>query len=172
MNLELPDNLEEIKNAAIENFWTKSGEAPDLTQLQEWLEDEGWNIVVSGMYGQCLWVETLADQWFYDQAIIEDSDIKDTAEITDQNRIQHAKKRAEYAHSESDDTVHLVELSKSGYEPVYLVCLVLGRGQGGWEVEWEGLFANIESYLSKFDGMLLLGKEELTDFQILSLWQK
>ena len=174
MNLELPDYLQTIKNAAIDHFWSKAGEAPDLTPLHDWFNEgsEGWDDLYSCFVGRCLWLDSLADSWFYDESVrSDDLELSPDDEISDLRRIQHARKWVQVRYNSYTDSVHAIELEKVGSKPVLLIFIVSEEGPG-WEISIEGIYGSLDEFMDQFNGMLIFDPNDLTDEKILSLWQK
>ena len=171
MNLELPDDLEAIKNAAIDHFWSKAGEAPDLTPLLEWFEEKLYEEGNDFPYHVYIDIDYLVDSDFHDYCIRDLEGIPDGVELSDQDRIEYARKIIETRLLESENCIHVIELVQEGFPPVALICFLNINLYTGWTFDWKGLFKSFGVFRSENDNFLLLDDDPLTDNQILSLWK-
>ena len=51
MTTIFPPKLQKILDKAVLHLWDKAIPLPDLSSLEEWLETDGWDDVVSGIQG-------------------------------------------------------------------------------------------------------------------------
>jgi len=171
MNLELPDDLEIIKNAAIDHFWSKAGEAPDLTPLLEWFEEKLYEEGNDFPYHVYIDINYLVDSYFHDYCIRDLEGVPDNFELSDKNRVEYARKIIETGFLESENCIQVIELEQEGFPPVALICLQNINFYREWAFDWKGLFKSLDVFLFENDNFLLLDDDPLTDNQILSLWK-
>ena len=82
MTKKFPANLRSLVDQAICNLWDKNCPLPDLSPLGEWLEVDGWDYVVDGIYSSYADMEVLKE-FLSDEMLIEYDYAAHTSEITD-----------------------------------------------------------------------------------------
>ena len=143
---------------------------PDLQPFHDWLENDGWDEVVMSILGQFINLDHVADTFFYDSCLREYIDI-DEGEITDQIRIDFAREKIDYAISISEDSVHAIHISLDQSSSFYLLCVINGQGQGGWEVEWGYVYQTIDKLMASLETYFLIDSQSASDTDIIKLWK-
>ena len=71
---------------------------------------------------------------------------------------------------ESSDAIHAVQISED--PSAFLVCIIESRGQGGWEVNWQGLCKSIDELTNINENFLsdIYDVDKISDELILKLW--
>jgi hypothetical protein len=172
MTVEIPEQFEALRKAAVSYACGKRKSCPDLESLQDWFENgDGWDDVVMGNQGGGVYLDSVADKYFSNSMLRDYVDIAPKARITKAQKLAYARERLEYEFRESDDSLHVVQINEN--PDVYLACLVEGRGQGGWEVFWLGLFRSTEELMDPEKGgdSFYVNQEQISDEMILSKWQ-
>jgi len=97
-------------------------------------------------------------------------DIKPNSRITREQKLAFARERINFEISESSDAIHAVQLSED--PTAFLVCIIESRGQGGWEVNWQGLCKTIDELTNIDENFLsdIYDEDKITDELILKLW--
>jgi hypothetical protein len=172
MAIDIPSSLQDLAKSAVEKVFIKNLRITDLKPLYEWFENDGWDDLVMSVQGGCVYLEQVADHWFYDDLLKEDLDL-DSGEvsITDEMRISFARMRLDFDLSQTDDSIHAVELKVPGLPSVFLDCLIKGQGQGGWEVEWGRAFKTLPELLNSYGDMVVMDSKTISDNKILKLWR-
>ena len=171
MALEIPSDLRSLSEDVIKSLADSNKAIPDLQLLCDWLENDEWDEVVMSILGQFVYLDQIADKYFYDDCLQEYIDIED-GEITDQIRIDFARDKIDHAISISEDSVHAIQLSLDQSSSFFLLCVINGQGQGGWEVEWGYVYQNIDELMASLDSYMLIDSKSATDKEILKLWKE
>lgn len=162
----------------------------DLKVLQEWLEIDGWELI-GDLSDEILLTDLRAlseyfeDQWvmseFLDWIPDEDADYES---LTDKDRLKWARHictaidHGELLNDREDllATAHPVALTSTKGESAVIACVLLFQGQGGFGVEWHGIWKDrqaFDDYLPSLDSYCLLeDTAQLTDERILSMWSR
>lgn len=74
MTTIFPPKLQKIIDKAVLHLWDKAIPLPDLSSLEEWLETDGWDDVVSGIQGSYIHLSE-ALEFFNDEDLMEYVDI-------------------------------------------------------------------------------------------------
>jgi hypothetical protein len=171
MSLEIPSDLQALSADVIESLADSNKALPDLQPLHVWLENDGWDEVVMSILGQIVYLDHIASIFFYDSCLKEHIDISQD-EITDQIRVDFARKKIDYAISISEDSVHAIHLSLDQSSSFFLLCVINGQGQGGWEVEWGYAYQNIDELMGYLGNYILIDSKSATEKEILKLWKE
>ena len=171
MTVELPQSLHELAGEVIQGVLNGILPLPNLKPVQDWFEDEGWDEVVMSMQGSCVYLDQFVPDFFSDESVRDHSDLDDI-EITDAMRIQFGRMFIDHRLEQSEDSVHAVELKVSPLPSVYLDCMVIGQGQGGWLLEWGTAYASVQELLDSYEGTAIGDSTSISDEKILELWQK
>lgn len=171
MAIEIPESLQALARAAVEGVFENKRTKPDLKPLHDWFEDVGWDEVVMSVQGGCVYLENVAERFFYDE-MLEDNPGSDAggSKITDETRLLFARERIDYELSQTEDYVHAVELKVSGLPSVFLDCYISGQGQGGWDVGWGSEYKTVQDLLDSYVGAAIGDSGSVSDKQILELW--
>jgi hypothetical protein len=171
MALEIQSDLQSLSAKVIESLADSNKAMPDLQPLHDWLENDEWDEIVMSILGQFVYLDHIADTFFYDACLRDYIDI-DEDEITDQIRIDFAREKIDYAISISEDSVHAIHLYLDQSSSFYLLCVINGQGQGGWEVEWGYVYKTIDELMASFDNYLLIDNHSASDTDIIKLWKE
>ena len=173
MTIELPNSLHKLAVEVINSVVNGSLPLPDLKPIEDWLEDEGWDEVVMSVQGSCVYLDHVASDFFNDDSVREHSD-SDDVHITDEIRVHFGRMFIESRLEQSEDSVHAVELNVSPLPSVFLDCMVIGQGQGGWLIEWGSAYGSIQELLDSYGKVeALIGESaNVSDERILELWRK
>ena len=171
MAIELPESLRKLAADVVHSVVNQSLPLPDLKPLQDWFEVEGWDAVVMSVQGSCVYLENFASDYFNDDSVREHSD-SDDVDITDEMRIQFGRMYVDSRLEQSEDSVHAIELKVSPLASVFLDCMVIGQGQGGWELEWGSVYKSVKELLDSYEGMVVGDSTNVSDEKILELWHK
>ena len=171
--VEVPQELESLRDAAVAFAHGKLKKCPDLEPLQEWFENGGgWDDVVMAIQGSGIYFESVADQYFSDAVMRHYIDLEKGQRISKSKRLEYARDRLSYEFSQADDSLHAVQISSD--PATFLACFIEGQGQGGWEVFWLGTFTSTEE-LTDIDDCIsgfVIDEKLITDQMILDLWKK
>jgi hypothetical protein len=171
MAIVIPDSLQALAKAAVRGVFKKSLPEPDLKPLHDWFEDIGWDEIVMSVQGGCAALENISEQFFYDELI--EKDLGSGAHgslITDEMRLLFARERIDFQLSQTEDSVHAVELKVPGLPSVFLDCYISGQGQGGWDVGWGSQYKTVKDLLDSYVGVAIGDSGSVSDKQILELW--
>lgn len=171
MSIQIPSNLRELSADVIKSLADSNMAMPDLQALHVWLENEGWDEVVMSILGQFVYLDHIADRFFYDSCLKEYIDIGQD-EITDQIRVDFAREKIDYAISISEDSIHAIHLSLDQSSSFFLLCVINGQGQGGWDIEWGYVFQNIDELMASLDTHMLIDTKSATNEELLKLWKE
>ena len=171
--IEVPKELESLRDAAVAFAHGKLKKCPDLEPLQDWFENgDGWDDVVMSIQGGVVHLGSVADKYFSNSMLRDYVDIPTKARISKAQKLAYARERLDYEFSQADDSLHAVQISND--PDTYLACFVFGQGQGGWEVDWIGLFNSTQELTSLDEGRwdYFVSSDHISDEKILSLWGK
>jgi len=131
MAIVIPDSLQALAKAAVRGVFKKSLPEPDLKPLHDWFKDIGWDEIVMSAQGGCTTLEDISEQFFYDELIEKDPGLgAHRSLITDEMRLLFARERIDFQLSQTEDSVHAVELKVPGLPSVFLDCYISGKGKG------------------------------------------
>ena len=54
----------------------------------------------------------------------------------------------------------------------FLLCVINGQGQGGWDIEWGYVFQNIDELMASLDTHMLIDTKSATNEELLKLWKE
>jgi len=170
----LPDSLFSASDAVIDAFLNGRETEDALKQIKEWLELDGFeNLLVD--YDWVISIDNVASYW--DDKEFALGWLEDGVKITDQMRIEHARKML-ISRFEDDhyDVVscHSYKLENRHGQSVFICCTMM-LIPGGPEVTWQGLFSSEEEFRSNLKKSNCLTSYEinsLTDEQVLAFWQR
>jgi len=168
---ELPQSLHKLAIEVVNSLINKRLPLPDLKPIQDWFEDEGWDDVVMSVQGNIVYVENIASDSFNDESIRENSD-SDDIEITDSIRIRFGRMFIDGQLDQAEDSLHAVELKVSRLPSVFLDCIVIGQGQGGWYCDWGSAYQSMDELLDSYKDVTVGISTNVSDEKILELWQK
>ena len=171
MAIELPQSLHKLATDVVNSVIHKRLPLPDLTPIQDWFENEGWDEVVMSVQGNIVYVENIASDSFNDDSIRENSDSAEI-QITDVIRIQFGRMFIESQLDQTEDSLHAVELKVLQLPSVFLDCMVIGQGQGGWYCDWGSAYQSMDELLEAYKGMAVRDSSDFSDDEILALWKK
>jgi hypothetical protein len=168
--VELPEVLRSLRDAAVAFAHGKIKKLPDLKPLEDWFEDDGWDDVVMSIQGSVVNLDSVALKYFSNSMLRDYVDVPPKARITKAQKLAYARERLDYEFSQADDSLHAVQISKN--PDTYLACFIFGQGQGGWEVDWSGLFTSTDEFIRLDQGLhdYFVSSDHISDEKILSLW--
>jgi hypothetical protein len=172
----MPEELWEIRDAAVEHVLTNAPLPPDIERLYEWLESDGWDALIDA------WVdEELVMNLEKLSSYFSDSELEDDT-ITNGIRVEHARWwiSKSITNSESLDdfdfkSVHSYEIKRQDGKSAIIGCTIASMGQSGDEVVWYGVFPTRREFLNRLKESgywVLQDIEAIDDATILALWQK
>lgn len=171
--VEVPEELRSLRDAAVGYVHGKRKTCPDLGPLEEWFENgDGWDHVVMSVEGGAVCLESVAETYFSNSMMRDYVDVLLKARITIAQKLAYARERLEYDFSQTDDSLHAVKISND--PDTYLACFIFGQGQGGWVVEWLGLFKSTDELTRLDEGCngYFVSSDHISDDEILSLWRR
>jgi hypothetical protein len=171
--IDVPKELESLRDAAVAFAHGKLKKCPDLEPLQEWFENgDGWDDVVMSIQGGVVHLGSVADKYFSNSMLRDYVDVPAKARISKAQKLTYARERLDHEFSQADDSLHAVQISND--PDTYLACFIFGQGQGGWEVDWIGLVNSTEELTSLDEGCwdYFVSSDRISDEKILSLWGK
>lgn len=171
MTTKFPADAQLLIDQAICNLWDKKYPKPDLEPLGAWLESDGWDYVVDGIFSPYFHIEKVKD-YFSDESLIDYGYAVATSEITDKLRIEFARHKIDYLLSESMDSVHIIEIESMDMPPAVLCILMYYHGQGGAFFDFIGVDFSAEDFVNSIKNEIILDHEFLTDSKILEFWLK
>ena len=124
----------------------------DVATLLAWTEVDGWDYCVKAWEaaGEPVVVDwnVFCEELANDQSVEEYKDL-DPEGLTDDDRLAHLQARLNYSYADPDDghswSVHPILVAHTNGTAAVFCLLVQNRGQGGYELEWLGLFPNVEA---------------------------
>lgn len=168
---DLPLDLKRLLEKNVLHLWNEKYPAPDLTPLGEWLEVEGWDEVISGLYSSCIYSSNVMT-YLNDETLMEHIDIVKRKDIKNSDRISFARNHIEYLLSDSMDSIHSISIEFNDMPPADLCFTMYYHGQGGAKFDDFELCHSPEKFIKEFDGDLITSPADLSDLQILDLWKK
>lgn len=168
--VEVPKELRSLRDAAVAFAHGKLKKCPDLGQLQDWFEDDGWDEVVTSNQGGAVNLGSVADKYFSNSMLRAYVDVLPNARIAKTHKLAYARDRLDHEFSQTEDSLYAVQISN--HPDTYLACFIFGQGQGGWEVDWIGLFNSTEELTRLDEGWndYFVSPDHISDEKILSLW--
>ena len=171
MIVNIPSKLEALRDAAVAFVHGRLTNCPDLTPLENWFEiGQGWDDVVMSVDGGVVCLDSIADQYFSNSVLRDYVDLPPKARISKARKLEYARSRLEYEFHNTDDSIHAVCICE--HPETYLACFIWGQGQGGWKVDWLGLFKSREELTRMDEGYngYFVDQSHISDEKILSLW--
>jgi hypothetical protein len=168
--IEVPEDLRSLRDAAVAYAHGKRKTCPDLKPLEDWFEDDGWDDVVMSVQGGVVHLGSVADKYFSNSMLRDYVDVPPKARISKALKLAYARERLNYELSQTDDSLHAVQISNA--PDTYLACFIFGQGQGGWEVDWSGLFTSTDEFIRLDEGLYdyFVSSDHISDDEILRLW--
>ena len=170
---DLPENLWKIRDEIVDNVLDGLTPPADIKLVQEWLVSDGVDNLWTqdGLLGYVITLDSLAQWRFYD------SELEYSDEITDNLRVDHARKIISDVVAGDDNTlgVHGAKLEKDDGKSIYLGSIQESQGQSGLVYEWFGVFDNLDQLLDEAArlGYFFTGEiDTITDEEILAVWNK
>lgn len=169
--LGLPSNLAKLLEEAVFHLWDENYPEPDLSILAEWLEAEGWDEVVSGMFSSCIYSSSILDA-INDENLLECTDVLSKKKIRNSDRISFARNHIEHLLSESMDSIHSITIGFEHMPPAELCFTIYYHGQGGATFSDFQLCHSTEEFIEQFEGEIVTTPDKLSDLHILNLWKQ
>ncbi len=171
MKIEIPEELESLRDFAVAFIYGQLKQCPDLKPLEDYFENgDGWDDVVMSFVGTRINLEELADSYFSNTILRDFVNIEANSQITKTQKLAFARERIKSEISESSDAIHAVQISED--PSAFLVCIIESRGQGGWEVNWQGLCKSIDELTNINENFLsdIYDVDKISDELNLKLW--
>lgn len=171
--VEVPQELESLRDAAVAFAHGKLKQCPDLEPLHDWFENGGgWDEIAMSVEGGVVNLESVALKYFSNSMLRDYEVVSPKGRISKAQKLAYARERLNYELSQIDDSLHAVQISND--PDTYLACLIFGQGQGGWEVNWIGLFKSTEELTRLDEGWndYFVSSAHISDEKILSLWSR
>lgn len=180
--LDLPEELWEIRDAVVEHVHANTPLPQDIERLHEWLEGDGWDILLESWDEEelVMKIEYLSD-FFSDTIELRDAEGLDSSdEINDEIRVEYARNWMSDKFEAGDDlynikSIHSSELKRRDGKSATIYCTYTSFGQGGGEMVWHGAFATRQGFLNHIKELGYWLTEDILsmdDATILTLWQK
>lgn len=181
--LDLPEELWEIRDAVVEHVHANTPLPQDIERLHEWLEGDGWDILLESWDEEelVMKIEYLSD-FFSDTIELRDAEGLDSSdEINDEIRVEYARNWMSDFFEAGEDlynvkSIHSCELKCQGGKSVTIYCTYASYGgQGDGEMFWYGAFATRQGFLNHIKELGYWLTEDILsmdDATILTLWQK
>lgn len=169
--VEVPEELRSLRDSAVAYAHGKRKTCPDLEPLQDWFENGGgWDDIAMSVEGGVVNLESVALKYFSNSMLRDYEDVSAKGRISKALKLAYARERLNYELSQTDDSLHAVQISND--PDTYLACFVFGQGQGGWEVDWIGLLNSTEELTRLDEGCYdyFVSSDHISDEKILSLW--
>lgn len=171
MKTNCPKPIQEVLDDLIRHLWDQNFPKPNLDSLSEWLEVDGWDDVVDGLHASYVYCDALAE-FFNDRVLMDYVDLRDLESITDADRLTYARNRVEFLTQESMDSLHIIEIDSETLPPAVLGVMLYYHGQAG-EASFHEIKAAFtpEDYIKSKKGVLVMGNDDLSDEEILQMWE-
>ena len=178
--IQLPYELIDISAAIIDHINLGSALPNNLDQLENWLEQDGWDLLIGdeGFIGYGLDLHHIANFRFYDSELRHEYELEDSMQITDAMRIQYGYGLIDRAIEENEGdvcpSVHCLELLNGG-DSAFIGCLIEIHGQGGPVPYWQGVYRTRDDFLKALRGKYIVMFDEIKnikDEELLSLWNR
>jgi len=171
--IPLPESLFPARDAVIDAFLNGREVEDELKQIKDWLELDGWDSLLEkweSILDLQQIMQYLNDKEFALGWVGED------AEITDKMRIEHVRQMLTTPFEDGDYsvfTVHVYKLESKDGRSVTLggTMEIISVGP---EISWAGLYKNEGEFMLSLKSWSLTLEQvtEMTDEQLLTLWQK
>ncbi len=130
----------------------------DVATLLAWAEVDGWDNCVKAWEsaGKPVVVDwnPFCEDFANDQSVEECEDLEPEG-LTDDDRLAHLRARLNYSCADPDDgyswSVRPILVAHTNGTAAVFCLLVQNRGQGGYELEWLGLFPNFQASMVALD---------------------
>lgn len=183
---QLPSHLHEARDAVISAYLSGAEIPASVRLIQEWLEGDGWDALLE-TWGDEIAIDlgTVSSRFFYDASLRDELETEDNVEISNEQRLEYARKVIRSISVELEDTfapsVHTYAISDGDGWGVVLCGT--GRMYGhGIEMDWLGVWSDRSKFLADLPtlGLLRLATIEkdlsidviggVSDEEILDLW--
>ena len=84
--MEFPRSLQKILEEGVLHLWDDNYPKPDLTPLGEWLEVDGWNEVVAGLFSSCIYASSILED-------LNDENLIEYTEVTNKKKIKKVRQK-------------------------------------------------------------------------------
>ena len=170
MTTIFPSKLQKILDKAVLHLWDKEIPLPDLSPLEEWLETDGWDDVVSGIQGSYILLSE-ASEFLSDENLMEFLDIDQKLKITNDDRISFARNHMEFKISESMDSFHSIDIETKKMPSAVLCITLYYHGQGGALFHDISVCHSTADYLQDCNGEIIMDPNDLSDLKIIEMWK-
>ena len=175
---DLPPELWSICDALIESVIKKSPPPPNVSELHNWLEDDGWDALVGAQSGGEV-VLDISGLGLEDVELRSVRNISSRKKITDLMRIEYGRERVkdvvESAYDVDHPTVHCCKMERKDGESAVIGAILATQGVGWGVVAWCGAFSDSEQFHKtlKKNGLYFPDDfYEISDAKILAMWTK
>jgi hypothetical protein len=170
-----PESLWPIRDAVIDLVHAGKNPPPEISEIYEWLNSEGWDDLV----GESAYEESVIELYRFCE---NDSEVRaifnydDTVEITDKMRIEYTRYllgKVITGEDDSDNPTIAIYHLEGGNEKSVVIGGRLDIQQGGLDVTWEGVFLTSGDFMDQLEGsgIYLIGNiGKIDDSTIISFW--
>jgi len=153
---------------------------PDMSQLEEWLEDEGYEFAFECWKDELvvLDLKKLAESSFSDSALCAHAGV-DNDQVDDILRVEHARGLIQYEFEPGVETyaytIHQLPITDNSGRSAVLGYKMQQHGQCGSKFHLSGAFQSEKEFLEKLrcSGYLLQTEiDDISEALILGLWEK
>lgn len=174
---QLPAHFSEAVAEILAHHFSATAPASELFQLQQWLEDDGRDVLVEHYAdAMALDLDSLAGHLFADSEIWSYGDFEDDEqEVTDQLRLEFARRRIAEAFDRWDEmhapALVCFPLQDEQARVAFLCCRLDFQGQLGDKVTWLGVYSSQQSFYDTLPSCrLFLSPDLISDRDILKGW--
>lgn len=147
---------------------------PDWKEIGYFYEYNKYDEIIGGRDCSLIDIESVASVEFSDSNL--EDYLDESEKIDDAKRISFARERIQSHYEDYSYYVfsaHTVEISNTNGEKAILGFSISGPGgQYGFDISCVGVFKDVEEFFRHFDNDYQTFDEELSDSQILKLWEK
>ncbi len=109
MIVNIPSEIEALRDAAVAFVHGPHLNCPDLKPLEDWFENgQGWDEVVMSVEGGVVCLDSVADRYFSNSELRDYVDLPPKARISKALKLEYARSRLEYEFLNTDDSIHAV----------------------------------------------------------------
>lgn len=176
----LPKKLQRLCNSLVASFMDGNPVLDGIEKMQDWLETEGWDMLIGEVGNHVFDIESIAQVQFNDGELRARRGLADAVILTDVDRARWARAFLKDLLLESDEwsiyDLHTYQLLASNGLTACIGCVVELQGQLGPVVRWYGLYKDRDAFFNELEknGFYWVNPkiEAITDQRILFYWKK